>query len=64
MLDATYQKFLGKMGVMTLLGAPAWLQSLAVLAVFSPTIPYFSNIWVEQGVFDVMARMVPRLVYA
>ena len=52
------------MGVMTLLGAPAWLQSLAVLAVFSPTIPYFSNIWVEQGVFDVMARMVPRLVYA
>ena len=48
----------GKAGLMSL-GLPAAFQSFGVLVFFSPTIPYFSNIWLDEGMFDVMSRMAP-----
>jgi len=46
---------------LTAMGGPAWLQSLAVCILFSPTIPYFSSIWIDQGMFDVMSAMTPQV---
>ena len=43
------------------LGLPAFVQSLVVISLFSPTIPYFARIWLDEGMFDVMGRMVPQL---
>ena len=60
-LDSLYSRFLGKAGVMSVLGANgAALQSLCVLIAFSPTVPYFSKIWIDEGMFDVMSAMTPQ----
>ena len=46
-----------------LFGLPAPLKALIVLTAFSPTIPLFSQIWVDEGMFETMAKMAPRIVF-
>lgn len=50
-------------GVSSFLGVPYWVQSLCVLLAFSPTIPHFSKIWFDEGMFDVMSAMTPQFKY-
>lgn len=63
-LDSFYEKTLGKAGLQQTLGLPGWVQSLAILALFSPTVPYFAGFWISEGMFEMIATMAPRLTYA
>lgn len=60
-LDTLYSKFFGKVSIVSLFGVPAFVQSLAVLALFSPTIPLFTKIWLDEDMFSVMGRLVPQV---
>jgi hypothetical protein len=42
-----------------------WLpvKGLVVCAIFAPTIPYFTQIWIHQGMFDLMSAMSPQIKY-
>jgi len=42
---------------------PAVLKSMIILVVFSPTIPYFTKIWLDEGMYDVMSLMAPQIKY-
>ena len=38
---------------------PRPLKTLLLLTSFSPTVPMFSQIWIDSGMFDMIATMVP-----
>jgi len=59
--ETIYTSVLGKTGVSSVFGVPYWVQSLVIIFIFSPTIPYFSNIWLDEGMFDVMSAMTPQI---
>jgi len=60
-LDALYKRYvaIGLVG----LGLPVVVQSLFIMCFYSPSIPYFSHIWVEEGLFEVMSLMTPQIKY-
>jgi len=60
-VDTLYSKMFGQFGLMTL-GAPACVQSFGVMALLSPSMPYFSQIWIDQGMFDLFSRMSPQWI--
>lgn len=41
---------------------PPGLRTALVLIVFSPTVTLFSQIWIREGMFDVILALVPRFV--
>ena len=59
-LDTLYSKLFGKVSLISF-GLPPFVQSFFVLALFSPTIPLFTNIWLEEDMFEVMGRLVPHM---
>ena len=60
--DALVEKTVGGKGSW-LYNLPTPVKCVCVLSAFSPTVPLFSNIWVEQGMFDLMAKMVPSVTF-
>jgi len=45
-----------------LLSLPAPLKPFLVMVAFSPTIPLFSSVWLDESMFDLMARISCRIV--
>ena len=60
--DAMYCKAFGKIGLISL-GAPPVVQSVAILVLFSPTVPYFTQTRIDAGMFDVMSLISPQIKY-
>jgi hypothetical protein len=42
---------------------PGAVKSFIILVIFCPAIPYFTNIWIREGMFEVMSLMAPQIVY-
>lgn len=62
-LETLWEKALGK-GWHALEPLPEFVKALIITTMFSPTIPYFTNIWIDAGMFDVMSAMSPQIKYA
>ena len=43
---------------------PEAIKGLLICVIFSPTIPYFTNIWIDEGMYDLMSIMSPQIKYA
>jgi hypothetical protein len=59
-LETGAEKALGK-HVAFLTALPQALKTFFVLIVFSPTIPLFSMIWIDEGMYDAVARLAPAI---
>ena len=42
---------------------PEAAKGLIICIIFSPTIPYFTKIWIDEGMYDLMSLMAPQIKY-
>lgn len=42
---------------------PEWVKGMLICIIFAPTIPYFTQIWIDQGMYDLMSAMAPQIKY-
>ena len=42
---------------------PEAVKGLLICTIFAPTIPYFTQIWFDQGMYDLMSVMAPQVKY-
>ena len=40
-----------------------WVKGMLICIIFAPTIPYFTQIWIDQGMYDLMSAMAPQIKY-